>query len=290
MIDRTLPNWFRIVIVGTAVSQTFFGLVLLFNPSAIGDLWPWPMTPITTRVLAASTLVSVPLAVFAALVNRQSAARIPIVMLLTYRVFQLLAGLIHFERFDFSQFTSWNYFGGGSALMLMFIYVLARGRYIGRPVSDGRRYLPVTLPLELGPAARSILTALAGIFVVVGVVFLYLGPDAAPLWFEADGRLTPLTARLFGSPLIGLGLGIWLITRSSYWHAVAIPAAGMVTFGIAGAIAFVLGWGEIDPPSVFGYFIVALPLVLFAIGASLLARGRIVVSPATAPPAAKSQA
>jgi hypothetical protein len=273
MNDRTLPAWLRLILIVPAIGQTVFAITLLVDPSMIADIWPWPMTPISARILGASTLVSVPLAVLAAVVNRWSAARIPIVMLLTYRVFQLGAGVIHLDRFDFSQFPTWNYFAGGSALLLVYTYALIRGHQLGERVTDAPRFLPTNIPLNLGSPALYTLRILSVAFIVLGTTFLVLGPDAAPLWFEADGELTPLTARLFASPMIGLALALWLISRSEWWSQIAIPAIGLATFGVAGSFALLLELGSVDPPSLFGYFTAALPVLLLVIGASLLASG-----------------
>jgi hypothetical protein len=270
MSDRTLPWWFRVVLIVPAVGQTFFAFALLFDPASISDLWPWPMTPVAARILGASTLVSVPLAVLPALINRWSVTRIPLTMLLTYRVFQITAGLIHIDRFDFSHFPTWNYFAGGSALLIIYAYVLLRGNQLGKPVTELPRFLPGTTPLQMPLVARVALIGAAVVYFVLGLVFLNLGPNAAPLWFEAEGQLTPLTARLFSSPMIGLALSFWLVAYARWWHEVIVPGIGMTTFGVAGAAAMLAERANIDPPSAAGYLTAALPLVLLAIGLFLV--------------------
>ena len=62
MTDHTLPIWVKIVLVVSGVMQIVFGLRLLMDPSSLTSMWPWPMTPVTARLLGCSTLVSVPLA------------------------------------------------------------------------------------------------------------------------------------------------------------------------------------------------------------------------------------
>ena len=98
MTDRTLPLWLRASLLVTGLMQLGFGLTVLLNPAAINSVWPWPLTPLSARLLGASALVSVPLSIITALLNRRSAAVIPLVMLLAYRVMQVLAGLIHLEH------------------------------------------------------------------------------------------------------------------------------------------------------------------------------------------------
>ena len=87
-----LPDWARAIIVISALMQLAFGLTLLLDPSRIAELWPWKLPPLTARLLGASTLVSVPMAALIVFINRFEFARIPLVMMLTYRVLQLLAG------------------------------------------------------------------------------------------------------------------------------------------------------------------------------------------------------
>ena len=72
----------------------------------------------------------------------------------------------------------------------------------------------------------------------LGLVFLMHGANARPLWFDASG-ITPLTARLFASPLTGLGLGLILVARAKDWRAVLVPAVGMATIGILGTLSLV---------------------------------------------------
>jgi hypothetical protein len=271
--DRALPIWLRLILLGTATSQLVFGLTLLVTPDAISAVWPWPMTAITARILGASTLVSVPLAVLAVLINRFSVARIPLTMLLTYRAFQLVAGLIHIDRFDFSRPVTWNYFGGGSFMLVILAVALFFGPRLGRPVDGSYRWAHLDAPMRLGRWATGVILAIAVLFVGLGVTFLVLGPGAAPLWFEEAGRLTPLTARLFASPMIGLALALWLITRAGFWREVAVPAVGMTTFGLAAVVALIVERAAIVPPSPLGYLTAATPAMLLLLGLFLFSPG-----------------
>ena len=276
MTDRTLPAWLRVVLLLTGLLQAGLGITLLLNPAAINGLWPWPLTPIAARLLGASSLVSVPLTFLPALGNRLSAARIPLIMLASYRVLQVLAGLIHANRFDFRRPITWNYFGGGVLMLTLLTVALARGSALGRPVNDQPAWLGGDRPLAIGPVARAILRLLAGVYFIWGLAFLVLGQGAAALWFEPAGVATSLTLRLFASPIMGLALGIWLITRASKWRQAVIPAAGMSLIGLTGSFAIGVEWGMVRPPTPLGYVTAATPLILLLIGLYLLlaARGR----------------
>ena len=274
MTDRTLPIWLKIVLTVSAVMQLTFGVTLLLNPGALTTMWPWPMTPITTRLLGASTLVAVPLALLSVGFNRWSAARIPVVMILTYRVLQIAAGLVHFQRFDFTSPTTWNYFGGGGLVLIALTVALARGHALGMPVNKTPRLLRGEAELVLHGAGRVVFQFIAALFLLLGGLFFVLGENAGWLWFEAEGSLTGLTARLFASPMTGLALAAWLISRAPLWREVAVPAVGMATFGVAGTITVLVEWANIQPPTFLGYLIAATPLVLLGMGAYLLTLGQ----------------
>src|SRR6185437_5096099 len=75
------------------------------------------------------------------------------------------------------------------------------------------------------------------------VLLLILGGNAKGLWFDAQG-MTPLTARLFASPLIGLGLGMALVSGAANWREIMIAAIGMVTIGVLATLALVLSGAD----------------------------------------------
>jgi len=274
MSDRTLPIWLKLTLAVSATMQLIFGITLLANPAALTTMWPWPMTAVTTRLLGASTLVSVPLAVLSVWFNRFSVARIPLIMNLTYRVLQITAGLVHFARFDLRSPTTWNYFGGGGFVLMVLAVGLARGHALGRPVVGSHPFLRGDAGLHLGGVGRIAFQAASALFLLLGIAFFALGEQAGGLWFEAEGNLTALTARLFASPMTGLGLAAWLIARASRWREVAVPAIGMSTFGVAGIVTLLLESESIQPPSAAGYLIAGAPLILLAMGAYLLMPGR----------------
>jgi hypothetical protein len=274
MTDRTLPLWLKIVLVVSATMQVFFGLRLLIDPSSLTAMWPWSMTPVTARLLGASTLVSVPLAFLSVWFNRFSAARIPMIMILCYRVLQLAAGFVHFGQFDLASPTTWNYFGGGGIVLIVLAIALIRGPFLGEAVHTYHPFLRDDSTLSLGALGKTIFRAISVLFVVLGVLFFLLGENAGWLWFEAEGILTSLTARLFASPMIGLGIAAWIISTASRWREVAIPAVGMFTFGIAGILTLLLEMASVQPPTLLGFIIAATPFLLFGMGIYLLMPAR----------------
>lgn len=259
---------------GSAIAQLVFGITLIIDPTAISRLWPWTLTPITARLLGASALVAVPLSLLASLANRWSVARIPTVMQLAYRVVQLIAGFIHIGRFDFTRLVTWNYFGGGAVMMVAFALVLIFHQSLGKPVSSEPAWVRAGVSLVMGNVPRTVILIFAILYSVLGCIFFFLGAGASNFWFESAGKLTPLTARLFASPTMGLVLALWLITRARGWSEVLVPAIGMVTSGLGGTIALILSRSFVAPPTFLGYVTAATPIILFLIGLFLLSPGR----------------
>ena len=274
MTDRTLPLWLRAVLLLTGLMQFSFGLTVLLNPGLIGEVWPWPLSPLSARLLGASSLVSVPLSIFTALANRWSAARIPLIMLLAYRVLQILVGLIHISRFDFTRLITWNYFGGGGLLGLVLMVALLRGASLGRTVNGWPRLLRGEAHLAIGPVGRVVILAFALIYCLIGLALLVLGEGGTWLWMEAAGQATALTLRLFASPTTGLALGLWQITRARYWREAAIPGAGLFTIGLTASLAVLLELGSVMPSTPFGYYVALTPFIMLLLGIYLLLPGR----------------
>jgi hypothetical protein len=264
-----LPNWVRVVILVSAVMQLGFGLTLLADPSRIAELWPWPLPPLSARLLGASTLVSVPMAALIVWINRYGVAMIPLVMMLTYRVLQLVAGAIHHDRFPPDSLVTLNYFGGGLLMAATFAYPLWAGGQGNLPPARPHALLQGARPWHPHRLVRVGLGFLGFVYVALGLVFLALGANAKPLWFDAGG-ITPLTARLFASPLTGLGLGLVLISSAKDWRAIFVPAVGMVTIGIVGTLSLVLDRANFVPQSAAAWAVAATPSILFLIGAALL--------------------
>jgi hypothetical protein len=264
-----LPNWVRIIILVSTLMQLGFGATLLIDPSRVADLWPWPLPPLSARLLGASTLVSMPLAFLSIGINRYAMAMIPLVMMLTYRVLQLIAGVIHFDRFPGDSMVTLNYFGGGLLMLVTFAFPLWAAHRGSLPPAKPGAPFATPLTWQPRPLLRETIAFIAGGFLVLGIAFLILGGNAKPMWFDAKG-MTPLTARLFASPLIGLGLGLFLVSRAKDWREIMIPATAMVTIGVLATLAIALSHASFAPQSPIAWIVAASPVVLFVVGLVLL--------------------
>lgn len=268
--EMRLPQWARLLILISALMQIGFGITLLYDPAAIARVWPWTLPPLSTRLLGASALVSVPLGVLAVWANRYVAAMIPLAMMITYRVLQLAAGLIHADRFAALSLTTVNYFGGGALMLAVYGYCLWAGATARLPDAHGGTRWAAPQPWRAPTAMKAALTVLAAAYVLLGLVFLFAGGNAASFWIDAGG-LTPLTARLFSSPLIGLGLGLYLCSRATDRRAILIPAIGLLTIGVGGTLALFLERAALVTPSPAAWLPAATPPILLLAGIWLIA-------------------
>jgi hypothetical protein len=184
-------------------------------------------------------------------------------------VLQLVAGLIHIDRFTANSTLTLNYFGGGLLMLVVFAYPLIAGIRGRLPKASAEAPFATMMPWQPHPLLRDGLAFFAGALIVLGLAFVILGGNAKGLWFDAKG-MTPLTARLFASPLIGLGLGMGLVARAADWREVMIPAVGMVTIGVLATLALVLSGVDFAPQSPLAWLVAALPLILLIVGLVLL--------------------
>ncbi len=268
-MEMRLPDWARAVIAISAVMQLGFGATLLYDPGEIAAIWPWSLPPLSARLLGASALVSVPLALLAVAVNRFGPAMIPLVMMLTYRVLQLAAGLIHIDRFQAGSLVTLNYFGGGALMLVVYAYCLWAGLAGRLPAARAGAPMANTLLWRPSSSLSMVLPLLSAAYVGLGLYLLIAGGASKDLWIDAGG-LTPLTARLFSSPLIGLGFGLFLCSRAIDWRAVAIPAAGMATIGVLGTLALFLDRSTLVLPTPVSWLVAATPPILLIVGAMLI--------------------
>ena len=266
-MDSIFPNWLRLIIAVSAVIQLGFGLTLMLDPAQIGSVWPWSMPPLTARILGASTLVSVPLALLSVGINRFSYAAIPFVMMATYRILQLAAGAVHLDRFGTNIPLTVNYFGGGALMLAVLSYGLWTG-WRSRVARDTGVAEPRAwhMPAPL----RASLALLGILFVALGMLFFFDASQAAIIWFDVKG-ITPLTARLFSSPLTGLGLGLILLSRTRDWRMAAIPAVGFCAMGSVVLLAFILGYSDFAPSTWLAWIVASTPAMLLAAGFIILA-------------------
>jgi hypothetical protein len=111
-----------------------------------------------------------------------------------------------------------NYFGGGLLMLVLFVCGRGAGQTGRLPRSLASGILAARMPWIPAIGIRMALAATGVFYVGLGIGFFVNASNAAPFWIDAR---TPLTPRLLSSPLIGLGLGMLLVSRASDWRMVA---------------------------------------------------------------------
>ncbi|MBV9823789.1 MAG: hypothetical protein JO144_16285 [Actinobacteria bacterium] len=124
-----------VIAVAGGLSVLTSALLYLFPHRAI-DLWPWQLTPLTARMLAA--IFALGLAGLGAVRERRwSAARILVEVAVVMLVLILLAGLRARREFDAGNVLTWLFAAGfvsaAVATVLLYLRMEARARAIGTP-------------------------------------------------------------------------------------------------------------------------------------------------------------
>src|SRR5262249_5380627 len=154
-----------VVIAVSALMQLVFGITLIASPGQIADVWPWVMPPLTARVLGASALVSVPMVFLAVAINRYALAAIPFVMMATYRVVQIAAGVLHLDRFGSKPVMAANYFAGGVIMLAVLIYAVWAGQSGRLPAAASAGWAK-PMAWNVPQPVRLVLVALGILYVV----------------------------------------------------------------------------------------------------------------------------
>src|SRR5262249_19440989 len=137
-------------------------------------------------------------------INRYALAAIPFVMMATYRVVQIAAGVLHLDRFGSKPVMAANYFAGGVIMLAVLIYAVWAGQSGRLPAAASAGWAK-PMAWNVPQPVRLVLVALGILYVVLGATFFVAPAGIADFWIDARG-MTPLTARLFSGSLIGLGL------------------------------------------------------------------------------------
>jgi hypothetical protein len=102
-----VPQWIRRALFLIGLIQLVFALVLVLFPQTGIAIWPWTVTPLTTRVLAGWLIF---LAVGALALGREarwSSWRIPLQSILVWQVLVVVAGIFHRTNFENSVLLNW---------------------------------------------------------------------------------------------------------------------------------------------------------------------------------------
>ncbi len=117
MLPRPL-RWLLGVVGGVLV---IVSMLLFLFPETMIPTWPWRMTPLTARVMAAMFVLPGLVGLGIAQDGRWSAARIILQAQIFSIVLILLAVVLSSGNFDWSQAVSWIFVGGMTLILLMLV-------------------------------------------------------------------------------------------------------------------------------------------------------------------------
>ena len=117
--EGELPNPIRWAFAGLGIVLTFLGLLLFILPEQMIDVWPWALTPLTARTMAAIYLLPGLVSLSIAYEFSWSASRYLLQAMAVTLVPTLIAVFLNRGDFDWSSFASWGFTGGLVAILIL---------------------------------------------------------------------------------------------------------------------------------------------------------------------------
>jgi hypothetical protein len=115
--EAPVPGRVRSILLGVGAAQSVVALALLVSPSAMIDIWPWRLTPLTAQVLGGWFALPGVVAVMMALDGRWSAMRITLQSQVIGLALILLAAARAWGDFDTSNALAYVFVGGLGLLL-----------------------------------------------------------------------------------------------------------------------------------------------------------------------------
>jgi hypothetical protein len=104
-----LPAWLRAILAVHAAVMIPLAVALFIAPSSVGDLWPWPLTPLTGRMVAAWTLAFGVLAAHQLWENDLERIRVPLLVYPVFGALQVIALARYSDDMDWGDPSAWVY-------------------------------------------------------------------------------------------------------------------------------------------------------------------------------------
>jgi hypothetical protein len=242
---------------GLTLAGGFFAFVLAGQTE---DWFAWTITPDLSAAFIGAGFWGTTVAAF--LASREpywdrTWIVLPPVMVLM--LLSLAATFLHADKFDFESFFGWAWLAAYVAFPTVVLVMVSRQRQVtGGP--SPRQPFPVWITAVLAMLA-TVITAVA--------VALFLQPEElADIWPWA---LTPLTGRIIGSWLMGIGLAAALAAWEGCWRRFYPVAAWFAAIGVLELLALALHGGDVDWGDPSGWIYLAVVVVVTLVGAADLA-------------------
>ncbi len=120
--DQPLPVWLRTILGLHAATMAALGLALFIAPETTASLWPWPLTPLTARAVAAWLLGLSVAAGQSAWENDTTRVRLAFISYTVLGVLQLVAVARFSDAVAFSEPKAWIYLGFLASLVGVGLY------------------------------------------------------------------------------------------------------------------------------------------------------------------------
>jgi predicted outer membrane lipoprotein len=104
-----LPAWLRGILAVHAAVMIPLAVALFIAPSSVGDLWPWPLTPLTGRMVAAWTLAFGVLAAHQLWENDLERIKVALLVYPIFGALQVIALARYSDDMDFGDLSAWVY-------------------------------------------------------------------------------------------------------------------------------------------------------------------------------------
>lgn len=234
-----LPVDMRATLLVVAALLVLAGISTFVFADRTDDLFAWTIQPpLTAAFMGAGYWATIALVVLAARAPDWQHARIAFPSTNVFALLVLGATALHFDRFHQGRPITWAWIAIYIAVpvLLAFYGLREARRRRNRHVRTAR--MPLWAPVLLG--------AQAAVLVPLGVALF-----AAPETFDVvwPWPLTPLTGRIVGAWLVGLGLGAAHSALERDWRRARPAAATAVLFGALELVALArysetVDWGD----------------------------------------------
>lgn len=117
--DFRIPRAFQWVSGILGVFYLVVAVLLMINPAGMVDVWPWPLTPLTARVVGGLVALFGVFGLTIAAERRWSAYRIPVQTMIVSLASVMIGAWINWNTFDTSRWFTWVNLATGIGLLVL---------------------------------------------------------------------------------------------------------------------------------------------------------------------------
>lgn len=198
---------------------------LLLQPSVLGELWPWSLTPFNAAFLGAIYASAMLTTALLVLIGRWSPARVAVPMIFVFTIVVLAVSLVYLDRFRLGSPATWLWFG----------------LYVGIPLNAGYHlwlYRDLAAPgkRRWGATFTGLLYAEAVALALYGLGLLVWPERWSAFW---PWPVDAFHARMYSVAFLTPAIGLWLIARSAAWAEILTMAVTLLAGGVLSVAALI---------------------------------------------------